>query len=110
MKTKNILLLAKNFKQIIVLNQKQEQYSHHRIFLAMFKLITDLTENGFIVEQEDKQVFDYLYYWTEFFSKNRSFCALPFFESHDLGNGHLHLCGRSFDPCTKNQFKKDLVK
>lgn len=108
MKTKNILLLAKNFNQIIVLNQKQEQYSHHRIFLAMFKLITDLTENGFVVEHEDKQIFDYLYYWTDFFSKNRSFCALPFLEHHDgFNKGHLHLCGRSFEPCTKNQFKKD---
>lgn len=95
MQQKDIIDVSKKFNKIVLLDQKQEQYSHHRIFLAMFKLINDLRNQNINVEEENKDIFAYLYYWEDIFSKNRSICALPFVEYHDHNVDGLNLCGRS---------------
>jgi uncharacterized Fe-S cluster-containing radical SAM superfamily protein len=98
MDTKNTIAIAKQyFTKIICLDQKQEQYSHDRIFLAMFKLIKDLRQNGLVVEEQDTKIFKYLHDWEDTFEKNRHICALPFFEYHGHHNGELTMCGRSMD-------------
>jgi len=95
MEQKNIINISKKFNRIVVLDQKQEQYSHHRIFLTMFKLINDLRDQNINVEEQNKNIFAYLHYWEELFTKNRSICALPFTEYHDHNIDGLILCGRS---------------
>ncbi len=96
MDTKSIITLAKkHFTRILCLNQTQEQYSHYRIFLAMFKLIKDLRNTGLVVMEQDIEIFKYLFDWENIFEKNRHICALPFFEYHDHNNGGLTLCGRA---------------
>ena len=96
MDTKKIISIAKKeFNKVVFINQEQDQFSHHRIFLAMWKLIKDLRIGGVEVEEENKEIFQYLYNWEEVFEKNRNICALPFMEIHNHGIGGLNLCGRS---------------
>lgn len=103
MQEKDIISISKKFNKIVLLDQKQEQYSHHRIFLAMFKLINDLRKQNIDVEEESKDVFAYLYYWDDLFTKNRSICALPFTEYHDHSIDGLNLCGRSMSRPIKEE-------
>lgn len=98
MDARSIISIAKNnFDKIIFLNQKQEQFSHHRIFLALWKLIKDLKKNQIDVEEENKDILQYLYDWECLFEKNRNICVLPFVEIHNHGIGGLNLCGRSMN-------------
>jgi organic radical activating enzyme len=98
MDTKTIISIAKKyFNKVILLDQKQEQYSHFRIFLSMFKLIKDMRNQGIEIEEQNTQIFKYLYDWEDIFEKNRNICALPFFECHDHSNGGITLCGRSMN-------------
>lgn len=111
MDIKTIISIAKQyFTKIICLEQKQEQYSHYRIFLAMFKLIKDIRNTGLVVEEQDPKIFKYLHDWEDTFEKNRHICALPFFEYHDPNTGGLLLCGRSmnFDIVEKDVFKNKM--
>jgi organic radical activating enzyme len=110
MQQKDIINISKKFNKIVLLEQEQEQYSHYRIFLAMFKLINDLREQGIDVKEENTDIFSYLYYWEGVFTKNRSICALPFVEYHNHLVGGLNLCGRSMDNPIKEEkiFKNDL--
>lgn len=94
MQQKDIINISKKFNKVVLLNQKQNQFSHHRIFLAMWKLIKGLRINGIEVK-ENKEIFQYLYDWEKLFEKNRNICVLPFTEIHNHGIGGLNLCGRS---------------
>ena len=97
----DIIQLAKSFDKIILLNLPQEKYSHHRIFLAMFKLVNDLRKNDIEVKEENSDNMKYLYDWTTLFEKNKSFCILPWVLYHDSFGGYTSLCGRATDPVTK---------
>lgn len=94
MKPADIINISKKFDKIVLLNQTQDQFSHNRIFLDMWKLVKDLRINGIQVE-ENKKIFKYLRDWEDLFEKNRNICVLPFTEIHNHNIDGLNLCGRS---------------
>jgi len=112
MDTKNIISIAKKeFDKVIFINQKQNQFSHHRIFLAMWELIKNLRINGVQVEEENSEIFQYLYNWEDVFEKNRNICILPFVEIHNHGIGGLNLCGRSMNhPVIEKEKFSDILE
>jgi hypothetical protein len=101
LETKLIIKIAKEIDKVILLDQPQDLYSHHRIFLSMFKLIEDLTKEGIVVEEQNKQNFEYLRYWTRLFESNKSICVYPWVLMHDGYGDYTSLCGRATDPVTK---------
>lgn len=110
MQPSDIISISKNFNKVVLLNQTQDQFSHNRIFLAMWKLIKDLKIGGIEVE-EKKEIFQYLRDWEDLFEKNRNICVLPFTEMHNHNIDGLNLCGRSMSYPIKEEKKfSDLLE
>lgn len=103
---KDIIEISKKFNRIILLDQKQEQFSHSRIFLAMWKLVKDIKETGINVEILNKENMAYLDEWENIFEKNKSICMNPWILMHDGQGGYTNLCGRNWDQIKK---RKDIT-
>ena len=101
MPPKDIIDSSKHFDRVILLDQDQDKFSNHRIFLAMFKLVNDLKDAGIDVEIMNPDNMEYLYYWTDLFEKNKSICVYPWLLMHDGYGEHTSLCGRSHTPVAK---------
>ena len=101
MKPKDIMETSKNFDQVILLDQTQDQFSDHRIFLGMFKLVNDMAEQGIKVIVKNAKNMEYLYYWTKTFDANKSVCVYPWLLMHDGYGEHTTVCGRSVVPVAK---------
>lgn len=101
MPPKQIIESCKKFDKVVLLDQDQDKFSDHRIFLAMFKLVNDIESSGTHVEVLNKENMDYLYKWTDVFEKNTSICVYPWVLMHDGYGEYTSLCGRSQDPVTK---------
>ena len=98
---KDIIDASKKFDQIILLDQPQEQFSHSRIFLAMWKLTKDLTNKGIKVRITNPDNMQYLNDWEKYFENNKSFCVNPWVLMHDGQDGYTSLCGRNWDKIKK---------
>ena len=72
MSTQDIIKHSKKFDSVVLLDQDQDKFSDHRIFLAMFKLVNDLKDSGIDVEILNEENMKYLYYWTDMYEKNKS--------------------------------------
>jgi MoaA/NifB/PqqE/SkfB family radical SAM enzyme len=96
MQQKDIIDASKHFDRIVLLDQTQEQYSHSRIFLAMWKLVNDMAELGIKVDVMNSENMQYLYDWEEYFVKNKTFCIDPWVLMHDGLSGYTNLCGRNW--------------
>ena len=103
---KDIIKISEKFDRIILLDQKQEQYSHSRIFLRMFKLINDMIKLGIDVEIINEKNMKYLHDWEKIFERNESICINPWVLMHDGQSGYTNLCGRNMDRIKK---RKDIV-
>jgi sulfatase maturation enzyme AslB (radical SAM superfamily) len=103
---KDIIKILKKFNRIVLLDQKQEQYSHSRLFLRMFKLVNDIKKLGINVEILNEQNMKYLHDWEKIFEKNESICINPWVLMHDGQSGYTNLCGRNWDRIKK---RKDIV-
>lgn len=101
MDARAIIECSKHFDKVILLDQDQDKFSNHRIFLAMFKLVNDLKDEGVEVEILNAENMKYLYYWTDLFEKNKSICVYPWLLMHDGYGDYTSLCGRSPTPVTK---------
>lgn len=101
MSAKEIMDSTKNFDRVILLDQEQDKFSSHRIFLSMFKLINDMKTKGIVVDIMNHDNMKYLYYWTDLFEKNKSICVYPWLLMHDGYGGNTTLCGRSHTPVAK---------
>ena len=101
MSPKEIIDASKNFDSVVLLDQDQDKFSDHRIFLSVFKLVNDLTDLGVNVEIKNKKNMEYLYYWTNLFEKNKSICVYPWLLMHDSYGDYTTLCGRSQKPVSK---------
>jgi hypothetical protein len=106
MEPRHIIESSKKFDRVVLLDQEQDKFSNHRIFLSMFKLINDMKDMGIDVEIMNKENMQYLYYWTDVFEKNKSICVYPWLLMHDSYGEHTSLCGRSQIPVAK---KKNLT-
>jgi hypothetical protein len=100
---KDIINISKKFDRIILLDQKQEQYSHSRLFLRMFKLVNDMKKTGIDVEILNEQNMKYLHDWEKIFEKNKSICMNPWVLMHDGQSGYTNLCGRNWDRIKKRE-------
>lgn len=101
MEPKHIIDATKHFDQVILLDQSQEQFTHHRIFLAMFKLVNDIESFGIDVDVVNQENMAYLHYWTKVFNENKSICVYPWILMHDSYGDYTTLCGRSAKPVSK---------
>jgi len=107
MSSKDIIESSKKFDRVVLLDQDQDRFSNHRIFLAMFKLVNDMKKNGIDVQIINEQNMKYLYDWTNIFEKNKSICVYPWLLMHDGYGEHTSLCGRSRTPVAKIKDLKD---
>tara|TARA_E500000318_G_scaffold27457_1_gene27659 strand:- start:1919 stop:3448 length:1530 start_codon:yes stop_codon:yes gene_type:complete len=103
---KDIIESAKKFDKIVLLDQTQEQFSHSRIFLAMWKLVKDMEALGYKIEIINKNNMAYLDNWEKIFNTNKSICMNPWILMHDGQDGNTNLCGRNWDKIKK---RKDIV-
>ncbi len=101
MSTQDIIKHSKKFDSVVLLDQDQDKFSDHRIFLAMFKLVNDLKDSGIDVEILNEENMKYLYYWTDMYEKNKSICVYPWLLMHDGYGEYTSLCGRSQEPVAK---------
>jgi len=106
MQQKNIIEIAKKFTKVILLDQKQEQFSHSRIFLAMWKLVKDMKETGIHVKILNQKNMEYLDKWEKIFENNKSICMNPWIVMHDGQGGYTNLCGRNW---TRIKKRKDIL-
>ena len=106
MQPRDIVEACKNFDRVVLLDQEQDKYSDHRIFLAMFKLVNDMKDMGTDVEIQNKDNMEYLYYWTRLYNENKSICVYPWILRHDGYGDYTSLCGRATKPVAKT---KDLT-
>lgn len=100
MQQRSIISMSKKFDNIVLMDQKQSQFSHNRLFLAMWKLIKDLRGCGVDVNIENPTNMQYLDDWEKYFEKNKSFCANPWVLMHDGLNGDTSICGRNYSKVT----------
>ena len=100
---KDIIESAKKFDKIVLLDQTQEQFSHSRIFLAMWKLVKDMEALGLKLEIINKNNMAYLDNWEKIFSNNKSICMNPWILMHDGQDGNTNLCGRNWDKIKKRE-------
>lgn len=98
---KDIIKSANKFDKVILLDQKQEQYSHSRIFLAMWKLVHDIKDKGIDVEIINTENMKYLDNWEKYFENNKSFCINPWVLMHDGQSGYTSMCGRNWNKIKK---------
>lgn len=107
MPQKKIIDITKYFDKIVLVDQKQSQFSHSRIFLAMWKLVKDMDELGINVDIQNPENMEYLARWEDYFEKNKSFCANPWILMHDGMDGHTNLCGRNWNKIKLRKNIKD---
>jgi MoaA/NifB/PqqE/SkfB family radical SAM enzyme len=107
MTPKDIIESTVNFDRVILLDQEQDKFSNHRIFLSMFKLVNDMKSLGINVEVMNQDNMRYLYYWEDLFTKNKSICVYPWLLLHDGYGDYTTLCGRSHTPVAKIDELKD---
>ena len=106
MQQKDVIDISKKFDRVVLIDQKQENFSHSRIFLAMWKLVKDMKEAGVDVEIVNEENMEYLDQWEKVFETNKSICMNPWILMHDGQGGHTNLCGRNWDKIKK---RKDIV-
>ena len=101
MSSKQIIESCGKFDRVVLLDQDQDKFSNHRIFLSMFKLVNDMKKSGIDVEIINQKNMQYLYDWTDIFENNKSICVYPWLLLHDGYGDHTTLCGRSHTPVEK---------
>lgn len=99
--------LAKQFDQIILLDQPAEQWTSHKILLASYKVMKHLESLGIIdtIYKDNNNVKKYLSF-DHFLNSNKSFCIYPWIHKIDV-NGALTLCSRSTKHVTTQDKLKD---
>jgi MoaA/NifB/PqqE/SkfB family radical SAM enzyme len=93
----DIVKIAKNFDEVMFLDQARSDYSHQKIFLSTYKLIIEIEKNsnllGCKVYYKENQNTKSLEYWFEYFKNNKSFCAYPFL-AYSEATPYLATCAR----------------
>ena len=103
MQQKDIIKISKKFDRVVLMDQTQEQFSHSRIFLAMWKLVKDMKEVGINVQIINKKNMEYLDQWEKIFENNKSICMNSWLLMHDGQSGYTNLCGRNWNKIKKRE-------
>lgn len=89
---------AKNFDEVILLDQPLSEWTSQKILLSTLKLFQDLERNsnywGITVQYKDNHNIKIYNDWIQFFKTNKSFCIYPWINYSDDG-GSVRLCARS---------------
>jgi hypothetical protein len=92
--------LAKNFDQIIMLDQDVDLYPHFKSFVNTFRLMIELEKNQFNTKFRDNICNKHIIYWYDLLHTNKSVCVYPFIGlQNDFG--WVNLCQKNSKPLTK---------
>ena len=93
----DVMKIAGNFDEIVLLDQSREEHTHPKILLTSYKLMVELEKRsnhlGIRTKFRDNKNIEVLDKWTEFFKTNKSFCAYPFLSYSDA-NPFVATCAR----------------
>lgn len=99
-------ILAKQFDQVVMLDQHKSQWSHWKLLLGTYKAMCHLESLGFNTVFRQNQNVKKFQYWQEYQKQNKSFCLYPWINRHNVF-GTLTACGRSKAPITSIKELKD---
>jgi pyruvate-formate lyase-activating enzyme len=92
--------LAKNFDQIIMLDQDVDSYPHFKSFVNTFRLMIELEKTQFNTKFRDNICNKNIIYWYDLLHNNKSICVYPFIGlQNDFG--WVNLCQKNTKPLTK---------
>lgn len=89
-----IVILAPQFDKVILLDQPRDVWSHWKILLSSYKLLTILEKLGLCVEYKNNQNIQSYLEFENLLENNKSFCIYPWIEKIEHG-GKLTPCARS---------------
>lgn len=109
MPSADILTLAREVDELILLDQSEEEYTDSKIYLTTYKILETVERNQnyyatrtqFRQNKNSQAMND----WREFFNTNPSFCIYPWILYND-DQGYMTTCARSIEKVT--DIKKDL--
>jgi sulfatase maturation enzyme AslB (radical SAM superfamily) len=91
--------IAKNFDEIIMLDQSPESYPHWKSFVGTFRLMYDLEQTGNKVTYRNNEGNKVISYWHDLLRENKSVCFYPFLGLIDNLTS-AGVCPKNFDPFT----------
>jgi len=90
-----IITIAEYFDSIVMLDQPYEAWSHHKILLSTYRLMTNLESLGHdVVYKQNQNIQVYENFFADMLEKNKSFCMYPWIERLEEGE-RFRLCARS---------------
>lgn len=95
----HLISMAKDFDQIVVLDQTVESYGHPNVYYNTIKLATDIAAQCNVIWQ-NADMKSHIGFFERLVKDNKSFCIFPFIELL-TNNGHTTVCCRSSKPITK---------
>ena len=94
----NIIEIAKQFDEVIMLDQPTSEWSSKKILLTTYKLMVEIDKNNnqwaTTARYKTNANVQALTDWDDFFKVNKSFCIYPWILYND-DYGHMSLCARS---------------
>ena len=90
-----LIEIAKDFDQVIMLDQSKEQYSHPNAFYQTVRLIKNIPNGKFINDSYSNSIT----FFENLVLENPSFCIHPFIQML-VQNGNTTVCCRSEKPIT----------
>lgn len=94
-----LVMLAKKFDLIIMLDQPKDQWSHWKLLLGTYKAMCHLEELGLNTEFRKNLNVKKFQYWQQIQKENQAFCLYPWINKHSKF-GNLTACARSHVPIT----------
>jgi MoaA/NifB/PqqE/SkfB family radical SAM enzyme len=95
----DIINIAKQFDEVIMLDQTAEEWVSSKPFLTTYKIMVEIEKNSNRWATRSKYKTNAniktLEYWTNLFKGNESFCIYPWIHFNNY-SGHMQLCSRSF--------------
>jgi sulfatase maturation enzyme AslB (radical SAM superfamily) len=95
----SIVMLAKKFDQVIMLDQPKEIWSHWKCLLGTYKVMCHLEDAGINTVFRHNNNVKKFQYWQQLQQENKSFCLYPWINKHSK-RGSLRTCARSSVPLT----------
>lgn len=93
---KAIIDLAKQFDEVILLDQPKKDWTDQKLFLSTCKLMSEIEkETTAVTHYKDNKNIKSLNYWNNIFKNNKSFCAYPWIAYSKSSGTGLTTCSRN---------------
>lgn len=89
-----LLKLAENFDQVIMLDQPSDLWSHWKPLLSTYKLMCEIEQKGIETEFRSNKNIQGFVEFNKLVTENKSFCIYPWIQFND-SKGQCSLCPRS---------------